>query len=1754
VFGVRASRRAVIVVAGVAVLLVVLVGFRHAIVRSVLQTALSTATGYSIRIGDQRIGTRHAALFDVHVVKNGDPVLDAQRIDVEYALRDIFPGGQHRFGFAAIAIQKAVLTLTRHADGTLTFNRSGGTSGNAPAATKQAAAPYYFTARIRDGVIRLVDVAPLQADLAYQTIEHVSIDASVKSDSRTTARMSGVLLGRRTQGAPVTRYPLTARTLIDVPRGIALNELRAKELPLRGALGFFIHSRAIRFDDGVIDDVGVSAYALAPKAGQDFVYQVGGRFVLAGGQIAVGALQRPVRDLSGVLTITGDALSSTALAGSLAGVPLRGRGALYDLFGAPSFRLALAGDGDLRALRTLFGFSARQPVSGPAHLETLLAAGIAKPLIRTWFDAPRIAYARYPIDSLDGVADYYDNAVTINGVRARYGTASLDVGGRVLFVQGANDMVFALAARGAGAAIPYTDVLAPDAEVSATALILQPPHEGFTARGTIVTTGGTTGSGTFAVNPRGVGEFGPFDFGRADGSSLAGAFELERPISASAGWLHARNFRLAAIKRAAGLPGTTLPSLPPLAGVIDGDIAGGGTPDSFGIAGVLRGRDLQVANYALGSGSVRIDGTVNDMRLGDIALDGPLGHFSGSGAYAGNVFALDGRYDGTLQQLRPFTGDATARGSVHGPVRAALANNRIVVQTDGADLAGAQVRGVNRIDRIAGTIAVDGKVLRVVAADGTIAGSRAVAADAGGAFLVSAPDLPVSALRGTGVPLTAGRLALYGVADLRGHAPAFDGVVVLSDGVASGYRINGGADVSLANQTATVRSGVASLGATYGDFAGRVDGVGAPGGGGVAYDLNANVPIGDVSEVRRALRLPLRTLEGSFSAALRVRGSGARPNVAGDVAVPEGSYNGLNFSAARAAVVLTPESIAARDGAVTVGSTRAQVSAAASIASRAFNVDVRSDRANLADFDDYFDESETLAGTGRVAFAFANDGRTTRSSGRFDVQDFRYRRFALGTTGATWSQQRSGAIAAALNVRGAHGTLRGNGSVVPAAGDSVRSLEHALYRANVQASRVDLNTWLPPFGITAPILGQVDATGTVAGRWPRLGVNASATLANGSVYGYAVRQGVVHARSDGARIALSDSIVDLGFARFDASGSFGMTARDPLALAVHGQTADLTKALATVFPKGPRFDVGGAVQADARVGGTFAKPRVTAGFDVTGARYASLAIPHVLGSASYDGTTLVVNDAEATFAKGNVLVAGSLPLALQPFGVRPAAPVSFTLALSGLDLAPFAPFVPGPGTKLGGTLDGRVAIEGTMRAPRVAGDVALTNGSYVSNLDRAGVTKANARLAFHGTSVALEALHANLGPGTLDGSGNLDLPFPEVHTSGYAVSLVAHGARIDSPQYGRGTIDGTMKLQSAQPIPVLSGDLTLSNASIPFNAIYRNTGSGGSAAGAGGLPLDVAFALMMRAGKNVRVQSSIIDIGATGTLDLTGSLSSPKLAGVLTATPGGFFSTYNRAFRVQQAVVRFDPAQGVVPNVDLRAYAHVVNPDPDPTRNSAGSADITVIVQGPADEIASGAQPITFSSNPPYSQEQIVGLLLDASVFGAINFAQAQNGTVLRGAPGESNPLLPPGVTPYQSGVINFNQEAFSILNGQFTQRLLAPIDRFLTGRFGLTDFEVTIDYGGGVGYNMLKQIGHRDVYASFGQTLTAPARTTLGFTARPDATTSVQFNYFQQNGTPAITTSYNGIQTYNAPVRLQGIQPLGYRQGFTFLVIRKYP
>ena len=92
-----------------------------------------------------------------------------------------------------------------------------------------------------------------------------STSRSMRRCSQTRAR-SPASTARWSAGARKARrferWPLSVRSVIDYTRGFAMHRFRAPELPLRGLLNFLVHAPIARFDDGVMRNVDVRAYAL----------------------------------------------------------------------------------------------------------------------------------------------------------------------------------------------------------------------------------------------------------------------------------------------------------------------------------------------------------------------------------------------------------------------------------------------------------------------------------------------------------------------------------------------------------------------------------------------------------------------------------------------------------------------------------------------------------------------------------------------------------------------------------------------------------------------------------------------------------------------------------------------------------------------------------------------------------------------------------------------------------------------------------------------------------------------------------------------------------------------------------------------------------------------------------------------------------------------------------------------------------------------------------------------------------------------------------------------------------------------------------------------------------------------------------------------------------------------------------------------------------------------------------------------------
>ncbi|MBD5605425.1 MAG: translocation/assembly module TamB domain-containing protein [Candidatus Eremiobacteraeota bacterium] len=307
------------------------------------------------------------------------------------------------------------------------------------------------------------------------------------------------------------------------------------------------------------------------------------------------------------------------------------------------------------------------------------------------------------------------------------------------------------------------------------------------------------------------------------------------------------------------------------------------------------------------------------------------------------------------------------------------------------------------------------------------------------------------------------------------------------------------------------------------------------------------------------------------------------------------------------------------------------------------------------------------------------------------------------------------------------------------------------------------------------------------------------------------------------------------------------------------------------------------------------------------------------------------------------------------------------------------------------------------------------------------------------------------------------------------------------------------------------------------------------------VPPRVAFDLDLSAERNVRVRSANVDIGARGDLHVAGSLASPSLAGGFTST-GGTISYFNTVFRLTNGTVTFQPDAGLIPTLDAVATTHVINPDPNTVRNVAGSADVTLTLNGPVTNLSIGLR-----SDPSYERQQILGLLLNAPALGASNlFGENRGEATLYGSNSTSN--LAPGVavTRSSAGELSVAQEAFGVANAQFTRTLLAPLETTFAQAVGLSNVNVNVDYTGNVGVSARKVLG-KNVNAIYGTSFGYPYRQTFGFEIKQSDSTAAQVTVFQtlgENGlssqTPTTFLTSTGNPKYNA------IQPSAGTAGFS--------
>lgn len=1729
--------------AAVVVILVLLAAFfRNAVARASLGIA-GLATGYNISAGEVRLGSRHGALVDVHISRGGEPVLDAGRVDIDYNPRDLLPGSRHRFGISTITVDAPHITLVHHRDGS--YNVAVPQSGPPAPQGPPNPTPLDIAIHIRGASATLIDTYRFYATSRRMSVDRIDADVQIDNVNRTWYRVTGYLEDTGSQ-----HFRLAGS--IDYRTGFALHHIQAKAVPIATVSNYFINSNAAHVLGGTVRNMDLQMWAYD---GGEFHMSGGG--TMGGGTIAVKSLDSPITSLNGPITLFDSGFASRRLTAMVGHLPIVCSGGIFD-FSKPQFRLGVVAHGDLRNLHEIMKVAKGLPISGGVGINALIEGAIDNPVLVIGFTGKHWNYDKVPLENPRGQVALLKSHLIVLPFHADYGSMKVHVQGDLDLGKQVHS-VLAVHAIGPSARIPYLRALLPDQPMVMETLMHGDDLK-VDAQGYLVSlTQPDNLNGFFSLDRYGEGVFGPMFLREPSGGTLVAGFSLDRKNGGSTFWASVEHMRLRQ-PQPIRLPGVDIPEMPPIDAQIEtANIAGTGSAKNVVIGGSVHMAPATIAGVPFNAVDATFAGPFAASRLSSVHANGPWGNFEGTGTFGTAIIAASGDYTGTLEGLHEFLGNLPAHGGVRGHVSIAIAQGKIFIQAQNARLANASIQSIP-ISAMSGSMSFYGNVLKIYSARATAAGGDV---DVAGTFatgpsktatslaLVTAP-LQAAALHGLGVPLQYGTLRAAGTISPGGSIPDLNAGVTVANGNLLGYApFDTSTEIAIGGGSLQMTQGLASLAGTVARMNGTITGLAsrAP-----SYDISADVPAGSIDAMASMARFPTYNATGSFEGLLRIAGSGTNPRIAGDVRVPEGTINGLGFRDAAAGIDATTHGATISNAHVTVGSTRADFSAA--VHKNAIAFALRSNHATLSDFNDYFDTGDTLAGTGAVDVAFSHFNNLTFTSGSIDIDNLRYRSLPIGDTDAKWSGV-SNLVQGGISVGGEHGRLNAEGTIGFAQARSIAGIvSGSRYNISASLQNLDLTTWLPALGYPQlPVTGRVDGSARVHGAYPHLQLSMNASVRDGTLGPLSIDTATLSAQSaPGDRINITQMVFALPGLQADGSGSFGVTPASPIALQLHAKSSDVARLIAQATKK--HFDLSGAFESTIAIGGTLRAPTFQAGLEGTNVDAFGIRVPSFFGQVQLHRRDLIVRNAQFSFQRGTATIAGALPLQLSPlqFGA-PNAPISMDVTAQDVDLGQFAEFL-GNDTRLTGTLAGHIGISGTIGNPQMFGQMALANTTYVSSLETTAIANTVGQLTFNGTHVSLDRLHANLGAGSLDASGTLSFG-GGLHGGplGYTIAATARGAQLSSPLFGSGTFDGALSFgRIPGQLGLAKGSITIRDALIPLSA-FLQLGSPANGAVPAGPPINLGFDLAIKAGKNVRVRGGGaglfgLDIGGTGAVHLGGTLQKPTMAGAFTSA-GGTLTYIDHAFKIQKGQVTFDPANGVLPDLYAVATAHVSNPDPNTARNPTGYADITAQVTGTVPNVK-----VAFTTSPPgYTQEQIVALLLPFSgLVGPIQFTDT--GVILpagqlAGAPVPgSGAALPDIFERRQNGTFTIGQEAFNILNTQFASGILSPIESALGTTLGLSDVNLTVDYGGNVGLDLRRLLG-TNVYALYGTTFTVPVRQTFGVAYQPNAFTSAQFTMFVQQG--AVPLFYAPNQTLSTNARVTAGQAALGQNGFTFLFQRLF-
>jgi translocation and assembly module TamB len=485
----------------------------------------------------------------------------------------------------------------------------------------------------------------------------------------------------------------------------------------------------------------------------------------------------------------------------------------------------------------------------------------------------------------------------------------------------------------------------------------------------------------------------------------------------------------------------------------------------------------------------------------------------------------------------------------------------------------------------------------------------------------------------------------------------------------------------------------------------------------------------------------------------------------------------------------------------------------------------------------------------------------------------------------------------------------------------------------LRASRISL-----PALAEGTINGKIQITGPLADPSAHL----SLALSDAKVGGMSMGTGV-------ADLTLSHGAIDIqrleltpGQGHIAAQGQVVINGTSNVEVAAYALDPNLLR---------PFFNLGtplaGKMDFTMQWSGPTRNPTAGLSLEATDAGFPGVTADRIVGLAYYKSGTIHIEN--GTIAKGQhqVVIQGDLPVAPSGLALAPDQPLSLDVHLENADLSLLSLFTRSV-HDASGTIEGQVAVRGTVRNPAMTGMVQSHGGRIRIDPVQTPLEDMNVEIAFSQNQLLVQRLSAAVGGGEVQGSGTVGIT--NFHPDRVALDLTARGATVSIPGFYSGGVDADLSLSGGAERPLLRGNIALSHGRVEVGGEFGPAASNELPA----VPLDVAITPT----GDVWFDTGPIRAELGGAVHVGGTARQPQLSGTVQALQGTIV-LLGTPFDLTEGQAVFSEALGFEPAVSARAQALY------------GTTRVFMEVNGVLPNAT-----IAWSSEPPLSESDIVGLVM----------------------------------------------------------------------------------------------------------------------------------------------------------------------------------